>query len=102
MKALESNRDFWKDLGAKTGADYIVSGVVDFDINDKASISLTFAAKSFTNLIIRSKWLALLPPGHRQFFSLQNSNGATVAERMLSANNDQITVQMNPDGAAPI
>ena len=36
MKALESNRDFWKDLGAKTGADYIVSGVVDFDINDKS------------------------------------------------------------------
>ncbi|HEY3055674.1 MAG TPA: hypothetical protein VGK31_07055 [Thermoanaerobaculia bacterium] len=36
MKALEANRDFWKDLGAKTGADYIVSGVVDFDINDKS------------------------------------------------------------------
>ncbi len=36
MKALESNRDFWKDLGAKTGADYIISGIVDFDINDKS------------------------------------------------------------------
>ena len=36
MKALESNRDFWKDLGAKTGADYIVSGIVDFDISDKS------------------------------------------------------------------
>jgi hypothetical protein len=36
MKTLEANRDFWKDLGAKTGADYIVSGVVDFDINDKS------------------------------------------------------------------
>ena len=36
MKSLEANRDFWKDLGAKTGADYIVSGVVDFDINDKS------------------------------------------------------------------
>lgn len=36
MKALEANRDFWKNLGAKTGADYIVSGVVDFDINDKS------------------------------------------------------------------
>src|SRR5438552_5519983 len=29
MKSLEANRDFWKELGAKTGADYIVSGVVD-------------------------------------------------------------------------
>ena len=36
IKALEENRDFWKSLGAKTGADYIVTGVVDFDINDKS------------------------------------------------------------------
>lgn len=36
MKALEANKDFWKNLGAKTGADFIVSGVVDFDINDKS------------------------------------------------------------------
>jgi len=35
MKALEANRDYWKELGAKTGADFIVSGIVDFDINDK-------------------------------------------------------------------
>jgi TolB-like protein len=36
MKSLENNRDFWKQLGAKTGADYIVSGIVDFDVNDKS------------------------------------------------------------------
>lgn len=36
IKALEANRDYWKDLAAKTGADYIVSGIVDFDINDKS------------------------------------------------------------------
>jgi TolB-like protein len=36
MKALEANRDYWKDIGAKTGADYIVTGIVDFDINDKS------------------------------------------------------------------
>src|SRR6185436_4472565 len=36
MKTLESVRDFWKTIGSKTGADYIVSGVVDFDINDKS------------------------------------------------------------------
>lgn len=36
MKALEENRDYWKDLAAKTGADYVVSGVVDFDIADKS------------------------------------------------------------------
>jgi hypothetical protein len=36
MKALEANRDYWKDLGNKTGADFIVSGIIDFDINDKS------------------------------------------------------------------
>lgn len=36
MKALEASPDFWKSLGMQTGADYIVTGVVDFDINDKS------------------------------------------------------------------
>ena len=36
IKSLEANRDYWKQLGAKTGADFIVSGIVDFDINDKS------------------------------------------------------------------
>ena len=36
IKTIEANRDYWKDLGAKTGADYIISGIVDFDINDKS------------------------------------------------------------------
>lgn len=36
MKALENNRDYWKALGAQTGADFIVSGIVDFDINDRS------------------------------------------------------------------
>jgi hypothetical protein len=36
IKALETARDYWKELGAKTGADFIVSGVVDFDVNDKS------------------------------------------------------------------
>src|SRR5256885_10818767 len=33
MKSLEAARDYWKDIGAKTGADYIVSGIVDFDVH---------------------------------------------------------------------
>ena len=36
MKSLEADRDYWKQLGAKSGVDYIVSGVVDFDVNDKS------------------------------------------------------------------
>ncbi len=36
MKTLQAARDYWKELGARTGADFIVSGIVDFDINDKS------------------------------------------------------------------
>jgi len=36
IKSLQAARDYWKDLGSRTGADYLVSGVVDFDVNDKA------------------------------------------------------------------
>jgi hypothetical protein len=36
MKTLEANRDFWKALGQKSGADYIVTGILDFDIADKS------------------------------------------------------------------
>jgi len=36
MKSLEANRDFWKSLGQATGADYIVTGILDFDIADKS------------------------------------------------------------------
>ena len=36
IRSLAGARDYWKQLGAQTGADYIVSGIVDFDINDKS------------------------------------------------------------------
>ena len=36
IKTLQSSVDYWKELGARTGADFIVTGIVDFDINDKS------------------------------------------------------------------
>jgi hypothetical protein len=36
IKSLGAARDYWKEIGARTGADYIVTGIVDFDINDKS------------------------------------------------------------------
>lgn len=35
-KELAANRDFWKSVAAKSGADYVLSGSIDFDIEDKA------------------------------------------------------------------
>jgi hypothetical protein len=36
IQSLEASTDYWREIGARTGADYIVSGIVDFDINDKS------------------------------------------------------------------
>lgn len=36
MKELEENRDFWRELAASSGADFILTGVIDFDVEDKA------------------------------------------------------------------
>jgi hypothetical protein len=36
MKKLEADRDFWKQLGTRSGADFIVSGIIDFEVADKS------------------------------------------------------------------
>lgn len=33
---LQANRDFWRDVAQDTGAAYVLSGVIDFDIEDKS------------------------------------------------------------------
>ena len=65
-----------------------------FDENNNGSVYLSFPTKPFKKLVVRSKWLALLPPGHRQFFSLESPSGEKLAERMLSANSDSVTIEM--------
>ena len=36
LRELVANRDFWKSVADRAGADYVVSGSIDFDIEDKA------------------------------------------------------------------
>jgi hydrogenase/urease accessory protein HupE len=67
-----------------------------FDPSDNASVTITFNTPQFATLEIRSKWLALLQPSHRQFLSIQGPDGKVLAERLLSANSDSVTVQMDP------
>src|ERR1051325_10259754 len=45
IKTLEAATVYWKDLGRRTGADFIVSGIVDFDINDKSG----YRTEEYTN-----------------------------------------------------
>lgn len=36
LRELIANRDHWKSVASRVGADYVVSGSIDFDIEDKA------------------------------------------------------------------
>lgn len=36
LRELVANRDFWKSVADRSGTDYVVSGSIDFDIEDKA------------------------------------------------------------------
>jgi hydrogenase/urease accessory protein HupE len=73
-----------------------------FDGSDNASVYVSFPAVSFTNLTIRSKWLAMLPPGHRQFLSIQTPDGTVLSERLLSANSDSVTIHSEQAGPGPL
>jgi hydrogenase/urease accessory protein HupE len=72
-----------------------------FDDNDNVYVDLVFPAQPFNKLLIRSKWLALFQPGHRQFLSLQNPHGQVLAERLLSANADSVTIQFDAAETQP-
>jgi hydrogenase/urease accessory protein HupE len=70
-----------------------------FDGSDNASVYLEFEAPSFSRMVIRSKWLAILPPGHRQFLTLQDADDHVLTERLLSANTDTVTIEAQPTEA---
>ncbi len=72
-----------------------------FDKNGNVSLFLSFPARGSFRLVFCSKWLALLPPGHRQFFSLQSTTGGILTERLLSANADTVTTELGAADTKP-
>jgi len=70
----------------------------EFDDGQNATVYLKFPAKAYSKLVIRSRWMAVLPPGHRQFLTLKDADGKVAAERLLAANMDTVTVE--PETAA--
>ena len=92
MQALASQALEIKVDGAPVKA---TAARCQFDRDDNASINLTFPTTNFSTLLICSSCLALLPPEHQETFSLQNDKGETLTERMLTASNRCVTIQLN-------
>lgn len=72
-----------------------------FDESQNATVYLKVPTKPFSKLVLRSKWMASLPPGHRQFLSIENADGSVLDQRLLSAEFDTVTIQCHPAGAEP-
>jgi hydrogenase/urease accessory protein HupE len=72
----------------------------NFDETNNVEVHLNFWAISFSRLEIQSNLVASLPFGHRQYLQVQNSVGATVFERLLSAAADRATAEFAVANAA--
>jgi len=64
------------------------------------SIRLDFPAANAGTLEINFPIIKLLPFGHRMFFSLSDAAGKTLVERLLSANDATVSVQLDASAAA--
>ena len=53
-----------------------------------------------STLAVHSTCFPRLPAGHRQFVTVQNSGGEMLAQKLLSAGSDEVTLRMTPDPAA--
>ena len=73
-----------------------VTALCRFDEQSNATVNLTFPATNFSSLTLCSSWLVLLQPGHRQSFIVENDAREKLTERMLSANDHCVTLQISP------
>ena len=73
-------------------------------IDDSGNVTVQFTVSGLPagRLWVRSRWLALLPPGHRQFLSLQDAEGAGLADRLLSAGSDAASLDVPSRAAAQL
>ena len=70
------------------------------DEKNNVEVRLDFGVTVFSSLEIQSKLIGSLPLGHREFLQVQDLDGKTVFERLLSASADGATVQMPHIGAS--
>ena len=68
--------------------------------NKDVEFTLAFSATGARKLRARSALLDRLPFGHRQYFSLTGANGVTIAEKLLSGDNAEVTADLNTGPAA--
>ena len=72
-----------------------------FDVQGNASLHFKVSKRAAGKLQFRSRWLALLPSGHRMFLSIQDTTGNVLAEHLLNANSDSVTIELSSSDTVP-
>lgn len=67
--------------------------------NNNADVFLVVPGKKFVRLSLRSKMIAGFRLDHRQYFLLQDPSGVLMAERLLSADADTVTIEVEAPAA---
>ncbi|MDD1620166.1 MAG: HupE/UreJ family protein [Methylococcaceae bacterium] len=82
------------------GKDYAPAepGNVSFDDQNNAHVEFHYQAVPHLQLLVQSKFLAMLPEGHQQFLTVRDAGGKTLNEKMLAKNDDQLGVQISASG----
>lgn len=73
----------------------LTKATCSFDAQNNASLHFRVAGLALGKFELRSRWLAILPPGHRQFVTIQNARSELLAERLLSANSDSLAIEID-------
>jgi hydrogenase/urease accessory protein HupE len=75
---------------------------VELLAGDNVSFRLLFIRPiGAEKIILRAVKLAELPPGHREFVIIGGANGATVAKKLLSAQDDTMEIPLTEAAASP-
>jgi len=69
-------------------------GQVNYDDQNNAHVEFVYPAVPKQQLLVQSMFLAQLPDGHQQYLTIRDTNGKTLAEKMLRKNDDQISLQL--------
>jgi len=80
------------DLDGQAVPAAAIRGSADESGNVQFCLGYNHGASS--SVSVRSKWLALLPPGHREYLSLQAPGGAALAGRLLSVHADAVSLEL--------
>ena len=76
------------------------SGLVSYDDQNNAHVEFVYPAAPKQQLLLESGFLAQLPEGHQQYLTIRDESGKTLAEKMLSKNDYQFSLQLSAAGSA--